>query len=196
MCEGRETEPNYFDGLKREDNVRQRWNVQIHTKPSTPPEEVVAEAVRLRHAMGDWDASRDEAWCVLDVEGAQNRDRLLQAVTLARQKDIHICLSNPCFEVWLLAHFVQTAQHFLHANAVIRELNKYWKREFGRDYEKNDNQVFRRLQQWLDQAIKNAATIWEGHPWPPDQQQAEDRNSSTEVFKLVQRLLGPPEDCS
>ncbi len=43
----------------------------------------------------------DEIWCVFDVDRHPN---LAQAIHEARQSDINIALSNPCFELWLLLH--------------------------------------------------------------------------------------------
>ena len=44
----------------------------------------------------------DEVWCVVDVD---DHERLPQALTTARDNDVELVVSNPCFEIWLLYHF-------------------------------------------------------------------------------------------
>lgn len=56
------------------------------------------------------DASRraeseiDEIWCVFDVEWPRNHPDLQGVVEQARQNDIEVAISNPCFELWLILH--------------------------------------------------------------------------------------------
>lgn len=47
----------------------------------------------------------DECWCVFDVEWPKNHPDLSQAVQLANDHGIHLAISNPCFELWLILHF-------------------------------------------------------------------------------------------
>ena len=52
----------------------------------------------------------DEKWIVLDTDHCTNSGSqlksFLQALSDARQSDINIAISKPCFEVWLLMHFI------------------------------------------------------------------------------------------
>jgi len=43
----------------------------------------------------------DEIWCIFDVDEHPN---LQQAIAEARQSEIYVALSNPCFELWLILH--------------------------------------------------------------------------------------------
>lgn len=45
--------------------------------------------------------AHDEYWCVFDVD---EHTRLREALDLAAAHDIHIALSNPNFELWILLH--------------------------------------------------------------------------------------------
>ncbi|MET3429170.1 hypothetical protein BJ973_008382 [Actinoplanes tereljensis] len=47
----------------------------------------------------------DEFWCVFDVEWPTPHPGLREALKLAADHDIHIALTNPCFELWLALHF-------------------------------------------------------------------------------------------
>ncbi|MGH3940412.1 MAG: RloB family protein, partial [Pseudonocardiaceae bacterium] len=44
-------------------------------------------------------------WCVFDVEWPKNHPNLKQAIQLARDHNIRLAISNPCFELWLILHF-------------------------------------------------------------------------------------------
>ncbi|HYR11651.1 MAG TPA: RloB family protein, partial [Longimicrobium sp.] len=50
----------------------------------------------------------DEVWCVFDVDEHQ---RLEAALAEAERGGIHVAVSNPCFELWLLLHFVEQTAH-------------------------------------------------------------------------------------
>ena len=50
-----------------------------------------------RHGSPDF----DQIWCVFDVD---NHPDIPQALFEARQSDILVALSDPCFELWLVLH--------------------------------------------------------------------------------------------
>jgi hypothetical protein len=188
--EGQETEANYFDGLKRLDEVTARFTVTVRRGHGFNPESVVQEAIEHKERSQRQGKEYDEVWCILDVEGPEKRESLDRAVTLARQNDIKLCLSNPAFEVWFLAHFVRTSRAFKDCDAVIRELDKHWPQVSSAPYAKNDDRVFERLKDKLDNACKNARLVRETDHH--DDNTAEC-NSSTEVYQLVEHLLGRVE---
>jgi hypothetical protein len=49
-------------------------------------------------------------WCVFDIDSHPNVEDALQ---MARDNGIHLAISNPCFELWLLLHLRESpgAQH-------------------------------------------------------------------------------------
>ena len=190
--EGQETEPNYFDQLKREDTVRNKFTVTVKAGLGFSPENAVRRAINEKERAGrrgEADAY-DEVWCVVDVEAptAGRRESLDSAVRLAAQHDINMCLSNPSFEVWLLAHFNRTARAFHSCDEVIRTLNTFWRRDFKCDYLKNDDQLYRRIGDHTETAIENAQSVREVHQ--RDAPNTADANSSTDVYLLVANLTG------
>lgn len=68
-------------------------------------------------------------------------------------------------------------------------LNKHWQKHHQQDYRKNDRGVLTRLSRHTEAAIQNARWVSRVHPW--DSSDTIDRNSSTDVFKLVTLLMGP-----
>jgi RloB-like protein len=62
-------------------------------------------AVEARSRAIEEEAEIDEFWCVFDVEWPKNHPGLLEAVQQAHANGIHLAISNPCFELWLILHF-------------------------------------------------------------------------------------------
>lgn len=184
--EGRATEVNYFDRLKRLDTVTERFAVTVKKGPGFNPERVVEEAIKHQRAAEARDAAYDECWCVLDTEGSEKRDSLAKARILANRHAIQLCLSNPSFEVWFLAHFLRTSRKFNDCEAVIVELNKHWPQVSRTGYDKSDEQLFDRLSNRLETALHNARQVRETDHKHPD---LADCNSATEVYLLVEHFL-------
>jgi hypothetical protein len=191
VCEGRETEPNYFDGLKEEKAVEQKFIIEVKKGRGGSCRAVVRQAIAEREKAASRWKEFDEVWCVLDVEQAGQREHVIEARTLAGQHDIQLALSNPSFEVWLLAHFDSTRRFFADCDKVSEHLNKHWRREFEQDYEKNDERLYTRLAGLTRTAIGKARKVRK-EDWDPAADIV-DCNSATDVYRLVERLLGPPE---
>ena len=183
VCEGRETEPNYFDQFKREECVRKRFKIDVKPGKGGSRQQVAQTAVdRARRANVDY----DEVWCIMDVESPEGLDDMREAVLLLEAHDMRPVLSNPAFEVWLLAHFERTGTGFLNGGAVVARLNKCWQQQFRRDYDKANEQIYRQLLPLMERAIANAEWVREKHHAPSTH--ILDCNSATDVYRLVVRL--------
>jgi len=192
VCEGRETERNYLDGLKREDSVSKLFTIRIVPGRGGSRTQIVNHAIDRKRTQQD---TPDRVICVLDTESLQSpqaRDDLAEARNKAKANNIDLYLSNPAFEVWLLAHFSRTGRPFNDCNAVIVELDKKWTANLGQPYDKSDRDVHRRLAPRTQQAIKNAKAVAEQDHG--DENDIADRNSSTEVYELVEGLLSGKTD--
>ncbi len=184
VCEGRETEPNYFDGLKQEDLIKRHFRIKVKKGKGGSRQQVAQLAVERKENASD---EFDEVWCIMDVEHPDDLNDMRAALTLLESNHIQAALSNPAFEVWLLAHFEKTGHLFLHGDAVVARLNKHWKEHFSADYDKADGQIYYRLIDRLDQAMANAKWVREQHHSGGS---VIDSNSSTEIDVLVGKLLG------
>lgn len=110
MCEGAVTEVQYFSGIR--DHFR-ALPVVIGTCDidgcGRDPLSVVREAEKRRDAAigkarrhADAYLAYDEVWAVVDVD---DHTSLEAAIRRARETGIHLAVSRPCFEIWLLWHF-------------------------------------------------------------------------------------------
>lgn len=100
FCEGKNSEPDYINGLKRIPEIADNTalNLELHPEQGVPLTLVRMAADRLA------DPEVDECWCLFDVEWPKNHPNLFEARQLAQAKSIGLVVSNPCFELWLILH--------------------------------------------------------------------------------------------
>lgn len=100
FCEGKNSEPDYVNGLKRLPHVVGDTSLDLRLFPEQGvPLTLVRMAVdRLR------DPEIDECWCLFDVEWPRNHPHLATAIDLAGSNGVRLAVSNPCFEIWLILH--------------------------------------------------------------------------------------------
>lgn len=107
VSEGEVTEPDYIRGLQqafRNPRVRIEF-AEEHGVPMTLvriakeyKEEAIAQATREN----DDNLAYDSVWCVFDID---DHPAVGEAKEMARDNNIHVAISNPCIELWLLLHF-------------------------------------------------------------------------------------------
>lgn len=115
VCGGERTEPAYLVGLKvhlRNPAVQ----VKVRAK-GCAPKELVTYARTVAPIGGD---EFDEVWCVVDSDEFD----LEPAVALAAKLDVHLAVSNPCFELWLLLHHQDCTAPLCDAGAALRQLTR------------------------------------------------------------------------
>lgn len=184
VCEGKETERNYFDGLKRTDEVSKFFKIRVVPGQGGSRLQIVRHAVKKAKQF-----QHDECWCVLDTERLNNEETqkdFADATELAGEKNIKIVLSNPSFEVWLIAHFERTSKAFNCGDAACAHLDKWFQRSLKRDYDKSDQDLFNYVRDLVDDACCNAKDV-RTHDHG-DKTDVADCNSSTSVNKLVEHL--------
>lgn len=167
LCEGSETEPNYFTSIKLRRRLRTvRIVVVPGGKAKVTPDHLVSSAIDKINSM-DWDQEYDEAWCVFDIEGPGANPSLPKAISQARRKKIRLAISNPACEYWFLLHFVCSDKAFLNGVEIKNELRRYIP-----DYEEAMD-IFSRLQNQTNQALGHAELLrarsenqWEDFPNP------------------------------
>jgi hypothetical protein len=105
VCEGTSTEPAYF----RETRHLERIPVELAFRPGGVPKTLVERAVALKRRANqaakqnkDSNQNYDHIWCVFDVD---EHPYLPESRQQAKDNQIEIAVSNPCFELWALLHF-------------------------------------------------------------------------------------------
>jgi hypothetical protein len=180
VCEGEKTEPNYFYELKKAFRLSNA-NVRICGRGSDPLS-VVDFAIETFRQEQEF----DRVYCVFDRDRHTTYDAALDRVRrtrLGKGSKIFAISSVPCFEFWLLLHFIYTTRPFDASPGdsicagVIEELKKYLPA-----YRKGDQDIFNKIQDKLDNAITNARNVEQFH------QTSGTDNPSTLVHSVVEYL--------
>ncbi len=178
VCEGEKTEPIYFHDLAQEEEVR-LIHVEIIRRGGVP-KTLVQCAVDLKHeaereARRQRDANLDfeEVWCVFDVD---EHPKLDEALDQARANAIHVALSNPCFELWLVLHFADQRAY------IERQKLQSVCRTHLPGYEKVAS--YSQLRPRYSEAVRRAHDLakWQ------EEQGRKHANPSTRVHELTERL--------
>ena len=184
VCEGKETERNYFDQAKRVGFARDNLAVTVKRGKGGSREQIAQFAAACKNGTN---AKFDDAWCVMDAEQPTEKNPCEGAVRILIENGIKPCLSNPAFEVWLLSHFQKTTKAYLDCDAVQRDLNPHWKSHFDRDYDKAEQNIFGLVSSLTATAVGNAQ-------WAREEYHSSrpilDCNPATDIYKLVKHLLG------
>lgn len=117
----------------------------------------------------------------LDVDGSKI-SQLKEAKENARNKNILIVSSNPCFEVWYLEHFGFSSKPYSSSNAAVKELEKKLP-----GYRKNRCD-FDVLFPKTKEAIKNCERLDAYHA--DNHEDVEKANPRTDVYKIVRMIMG------
>ena len=102
VTEGTKTEPRYIDEFRR---IHHLTNVRVKVEGTGfDPKSVVEKAIDFKEdADADRrDTSQTQVWAVFDKD---EHDRFEEARRLAKDKGIHVAISNPCFELWAIYHY-------------------------------------------------------------------------------------------
>jgi hypothetical protein len=146
VCEGGETEKNYFDSLKRRlkfpANVVDVRGIGYNTLS------LVEQATELKDA-----GNYDQVWCVFDRDDFPAKN-FNSALALAEQEGMQVAYSNEAFELWYLLHF---AYHDTGMSRTVYE--DKLTHCLGTRYAKNSEDMFGRLEAKQADAIRNAERL-------------------------------------
>ena len=185
-CEGKETEPQYFDMVANLFRVAVRVNVKIFGNRGQHIK-LVDSAVQLRLQIISQDGLADdeiEAWAVCDHDEMHVTISELEAYAI--KNNVKLAFTNPNFEVFLLQHFTRSATNA--SNTELRKLisAEMKARKIASGYSKNDLTHFRTIISNDPQLVHDAVS---------NSKHMEDRDNTpyTTVHLLVNRLieLGP-----
>ncbi len=159
VCEGGETEPNYFKALRNEWRIVPSLMEIVGEGCGNTPLNIVDHALtckkeRARRAKNksSLELPYDQVWCVFDHD---EHPKLSEALQKAEDNGIKVALSVPCFEFWYLIHFTRTTRGFRDCKEVVRYLEA---KKYIENYEKSDVPLDLLLQK-LDDAYENAEWI-------------------------------------
>lgn len=188
VCEGSETEPEYFKHLKGKDGFNLQATVEINIEVSDPaPTKAINRAIKLSNERKQeskkslFRSNYDEIWCVFDREAKNETSSYTQAIDKAKQNSIFCATSNPSFEFWLLLHYEYTTRLFQDSG----EVEGFLQKSYIQNYDKHiTQQIFADLYPRIGKAINHGTRLCN-----------EDHgiNPATEVHLLVEKLYKSSE---
>ena len=190
VCEGKKTEPNYFNSLIAHLNLT-AVDLKISGDSGSAPKSVVEFGIEKLKFESDIDL----AFFVFDKDSHDSYTSALSMVENLktkrkyRRKIISAITSNPCFEVWFLMHFGTYDRPFASSSGkspcdnVIAALKK---QNCFRNYSKGQCNLFDLLSNRLNIAINNAAQVLKRSEETRDKKH--HGNPTTFVHELVVEL--------
>lgn len=136
-------------------------------------------------------------WCVFDVD-KNGFDKIHQALTKAKKNKINICISNICFEIWLICHYSYSTGEVVNGDAAKSLIKNYIKNyDSSRNFFHNNPEIFEELMSKKDIAIKNSQDLDNFHnkEFPEYYEKGFlirydlNRNPSTHVYKLINEIF-------
>lgn len=182
VCEGRCTEPNYFEGFRKENR---NIIIKVCESPGKTPSQIVRHAMSMADEMDIGKVPGDSAWCVFDVDECSDKD-MRRAVQMAGER-LNLAISNPCFELWFILHYTYMDRRMDTCREALAEL-----RLFMPGYDKSAEH-FHRLRPMTATAISNAQRLERGRAGRGYEVYDRDANPCTGVHRLVCAIDGRPK---
>lgn len=182
VCEGTKTEPYYFTDARQYHKLN-TLNIKIEGTGNDP----LRLVERARDIFSEEDRKGDAfdaVYCVFDKDEHANYQQARDLIANFKPKGSWFAITSvPCFEYWLILHFIYTAQPFYSmsgksaAKAVEGELKRYIP-----DYFKGKESLYSDLYPQVARAIHYAKRVLQGN------QQLNTDNPSTYIHTLVERI--------
>jgi hypothetical protein len=168
VCEGKKTEPHYFEKFRVPSLVVNIEGLGMNTL------RLVQETLELQKQN-----EYDQTWCVFDKDDFPDKN-FNDAMALAKKNGIKVAYSNQSFELWYVLHFC-----YMHTAITRADYMKMLDEKLEHEYKKNSETIFDELRQHQATAIKNAKKLLS--QYNPSKPAKDD--PSTTVHKLVEQLL-------
>jgi hypothetical protein len=195
VCEGL-TEKHYLTGFhQRYRTAEVTLQLEINGQ-SGDPSNVVKVASELRdNSVREAKSQRDEnlafdaVWCIVDVN---DHTQLANAIETARDRNIELVISDPCFELWLLLHLTDPpgaqTRHRIQERLlkIIRETSPNMTAECLKRLTINQlssSQPFEKLYQKAVMRAKQLMKLARG-------ERRRHMNPSTDVYRLTEAIRG------
>jgi len=138
ITDAKETEKNYFEGLRRSIPEHLQRSLVVKTK-RVDIESFIDVALDERNKNPIY----AQPWIVFDRDQVHNFDEIIKN---AEDKEIKVGWTNPCIEIWFFAYFAKMPV-FECSGHCCHKFSEYFKKVFGFEYNKADPLIFERLKE-------------------------------------------------
>lgn len=177
MTDTKETEKQYFEGLKKSLPYNLSRRIKINVK-STKTQHLVNDCLELMSKEPQY----AEPWIVFDRDQVKDFDEIIKS---AEAHGINVGWSNPCIEIWFGAYFGHM-RGCIDSVQCCRKFSEMLKKATGYDYDKADSQIYEKLTSEGDEerAIEIASRKQEAYAREGCHRPSE-MNPATTVHELV-----------
>ena len=182
-CEGKKTEPLYFEDIK-DYFALNSVNVKVSGECGSDPVSVFKHGKQLYREEREKGDSFDKVYCVFDQDAHASYIQAIKDINNAWPNNTFIAINSvPCFEYWLLLHFQYTTKPFkaLPNNSACNQVLTQLKSHIP-DYTKGKCGIFAATCEQLNSAKERATKALR------TAQESDTDNPTTHVHELVSYL--------
>ena len=143
VTDTKETEHNYFSGLKDSIPVELQRNLVIKINEAST-DELVQEALKISALHPQY----GQPWIIFDRDQVKNFDEIIEKANAAGVK---VGWTNPCIEEWFSAYF-GTMPTYNDSVACCSGFSSNFLKATGQAYKKSDKAIYNKLNQYGDEA--------------------------------------------
>ena len=126
----------------------------------------------------------DLAYCLVDSDiNKQKETEIFKALRKAKKNHIQLIISNPCFEICYLCHFVYSTAQYNSNDEVIQKIKEYIP-----NYSKNLDSVYELISNKTYQAIQNAEKLEKFNLENKREKYKQEFSPSTDVYKIFKEI--------
>ena len=191
VCEDSKSSTDYFEKLRSKLNIKP-IKVEVCGKEcGSDPKSVVNYAnvrkdAAINSPIGD---KFDETFCVIDIDQHPPK-RVNTAIQKARDNNITLIISNPCFEYWYVLHFKKVGAAYNHHRDAQKEFRDILRGIFKNNrykYDKGGCKFFETIFSKTSTAIRNSKEILRSQH--SNESDLSKCNPSTDVHKVVECMI-------
>lgn len=128
----------------------------------------------------------ERMWAVIDVD-SYKKSQVNGAIQRAKELDICIAVSNECYELWILLHFIPISAH--HDRVELnKKLDFHFLKNFKKEYSKSSEDVYELIIGKQKEALSNAKKLMISHLQDKGRISPYDENPLTTIYQLVEYL--------
>jgi hypothetical protein len=177
-----DTEQAYFDGLNHQLNGTD-YRIQLEGKKP----DVYALLNNSQVLIKDL-PSEDSIWIIFDYEDNKyTTDNIIKLndkvikINKSSKAKIHLIISNPCFELWVLLHY-----EFINTKLLCAELKTKLIEKWIPNYKKGTNFDFTNVYYKTDIAVKHAKQLINYHKEDNKSMLEKEANPCTNMYKFLE----------
>lgn len=182
VCEDSKSSPEYFDKFRKELRLSSVKVEVCGEECGSAPISVVdfAKEKKLKVETSTVRDDYEDIFCVVDVD---DHPTLGDAVQKARDNDLRLIISNPCFEYWYILHFEKIGSSYSNRQQLYRKLESF----LGQQYDKSGCEFFETVYQLTETAIDNSKEILRSQ-WH-NEEDLRKCDPSTHVHRIVECMM-------